>query len=303
MSLHQRGTVRVSAKGEKTEALSSLYRSFTRPSQQTLLGYWGWLILTIIIVSFWNLAPASAMDWFESRVDPGIGFLGLRREEKAFGWGLRPKSEQYSPEMQATISRLVLRRQPYETHPVVGRFTFVKEGGLAIETDDGLYPLVQQGVPLKEGQYALIVKKRQGHWVEVTIRHAPRLTGWLKLTEQGPFRFWLWYSYIDSLVRSRTPLMFITPLHDDFLYQANPRSLAMLKNVFQLEDAVLIPERLDGPYMLVKAKQAQRYQNTSTKTAPPFERIEPHRVWVRWLQDNGRPKVFPYHQGVCGRSE
>lgn len=259
------------------------------------------LLLCAVVVSLacWACPVSAYVSWSDTGVDMGIGVVGLRPASGSIGTtvcGFPETNAGYAPEFQKLFNMLVFRRQPHDTHPEVGRWVFSQDGVPGIQTPDAFYPLIHSGIPLGDGTVGMIATQRQGQWVEVVLNHAPRVTGWVRLSHERPLAFWLWYHYIDQLVKTRQRVVFITAFHDDLLYQPDPRSLSYLKHVFQMEDAVLRPVKLAGAFMLVELEHDTLCHHSSM---PQLEQSQPVRAWIRWIEDNGRPRIFRYQQPAC----
>lgn len=235
----------------------------------------------------------------DAGTDMGIGLLGLKSESgepQTVVKGLKATRTGYGEAMQKALNGLELRRQPSELHPMVGRFAFTEDGRLGVQNKDGFYPVAESGVELGNGTVGLVTLQRQGAWVQVVVHHTPRTTGWIRLDSRNPMQFWLWYRYFEGVVKAKLPVIFTTPVRDDMVYHPHFKSLSPIKNIFQLEDAVLYPEKLDGAYMLVRLGQAAGCPSAAT---PQFEKPEPLHAWIKWLQNDGRPRVFRYFQPPC----
>jgi hypothetical protein len=254
----------------------------------------------LLVLASLLFAPVQAASWMDSEVDMGIGVLGIRPESgqaKTVIRGFHEANAEYSETLQQALDGLVFRRQPFETHPAVGKLEFSKDGFPLIKAENESYPLLQSGLPLGDGTMGMIVLQRQGEWVQVVINQAPKVTGWVKITLKNHLGFWLWYHYFASMTQAKTPLVFITPFKSELLYQPNDKSLSQMKHLFQMEDAVMTPLSLEGPYMFVEAGQKAGCKGTAM---PQFQKIEPIRAWIRWIQDNGRPRVYRYLPPQCG---
>lgn len=256
------------------------------------------MVALVIFLALLLQHPGWAASWSDSGVDLGIGFMGMKPiagGAKVQPKGLSELSDSYSAATEQSVTGLAIHLRPSKAYPVIGRFRFTEEGFLGIQTELGFYPLREIGIPLGDETYALIVRKRQGDWVEIILQQAPVSSGWVRLTAESPITFWLWYSYFSSIVKAGEPLFFITPVRDDLLYQPRSDSLSLLKNLFQLEETILYPKRIEGAYMLVELGEPTGCR----EMLPRFERIKPARAWIRWLQNNGRPTIFRYVPEIC----
>jgi hypothetical protein len=258
------------------------------------------LILPVVAILMLFGAHAKASNWSDSGVDPGIGLVGIHHAGTE-SLTIRPKgfrlsADTYPEDIRKRLTQITLHKHPSENSSVVARFEILEDGTIGIRRDLDFYSVQDSGIPLGDGTYALAIKRRHGHWMDVTINHTPYLSGWVRLSNESPLSFWLWYYYFDTLVKAKQPVFFITPVRDDLMYQPNDRALTMQKDLYELEDTVMLPHKLEGPFMLVtlhepigcnKAVRA-RFQNTT-----------PIKGWIRWLQDDGRPRIFRYIAPAC----
>ncbi len=254
-----------------------------------------WAVLILVLGT--SIAQASV--WSDVTMDFGIGILGLppaSMQNKHIPDGFLETQKQYDSKLQKSLTGIHLYQQPSENFPIAGTLAFSEDGLLGIQTPSGFFDVHSNGVPLGDGSTGWVVIKRQGQWVQVIIRQAPETTGWLKLADNRPFAFWVWYYYFANLVKTHHPVFFITPVNDSLLYQPNGQSLSYMKFAFQQEDLVLYPQKIRGAYMLVKTGEAIGCHNSPV---PQFEKVKPSYAWIRWLKDDGRPEIFKYSQPQC----
>jgi len=208
--------------------------------------------------------------------DLGLGVVYLRRAE----------------DKGATLGTdtLTLRASPDSAAPAVGAMLFVVgTNGITsyqIMTPDSLAPnLVEYGY--EESGMPFDSTDASGRWLRALLGSAPNgtmRTGWVNATQTGVGTI-RWAEHVSD-----RPIFFPKPERAAFFASADSTKPVAAPRGGEDEYA-MHPEEVRGPWMRV------RLVVPSDNCEPEPATRRTRQVWIRYLDDRGRPNVWYYPRG------